>query len=327
MVDKQIHEMIAEIKGRMDAEGGLKAVYFVACGGSQAAIFPGKYLLDCEAKNLSVKIYNSNEFVYKTPRALDKNCLVICCSLKATPETVDAVNVANRAGAVTIAMTGSPDTGMAEVGQYVVIYSNGDEQIYSQSNQSKSLHIAFEILHQFEGYAHYQKAMEAYDQIDELVAKGKRHFLPLAQEFAKRFQHDEVFHILGAGPLWGTMYSMVNCHLMEMQGRHAVAIHSGEYFHGPFEPTDDELAIVLLMATGSTRFLDERVRKFLDEHAGRHMVIDAAELGVEEVIDPSVAEYFNGVIMIPIERFVVATMAELRGLSMDERRYMWKIPY
>lgn len=326
-MDTQIRDIIKEVKQTMDARGGLKAVYFVACGGSQAAIYPGKYLLDCESKTLSVKIYNSSEFVSKTPVALDGQCLVICCSLKATPETVEAVKVANNAGAVTIAMTGSADTGMAEVGKYVVVYSNGDDQIYSESNQSKSLRIGFEVLHQFEDYAHYSAAMAAYSQLDTLVEKGKVHFQPLADEFAQQYKEDEVFHILGAGPMFGTMYSMANCHLMEMQWRHAVGIHSGEYFHGPFEQTDDDLAIILLMSTGATRPLDERAKKFLESRAARHMVIDAAELGFEDVIDPAVAAYFNPVVMIPVERYIVATMAELRGHSMDERRYMWKFAY
>jgi len=322
-----IQQTVAEIKEKLDRAGGLKAVYFVACGGSQAAIYPGKYLLDAESRNLSVKIYNSNEFVYVTPKALDRQCIVICCSLKATAETVEAVKAANEAGAVTIAMTGSPDTGMAEAGQYVVTYSNGDEQVYSQGNQAQVLRICFEILHQFEGYRHYEAAMEAFAFIDGLVDNGKRSMLTAARAFAEKFKDDEVFYVLAAGPLTGTAYTMANCHFLEMQARHAVMVHSGEYFHGPFETTDKDVAMVLLMSTGRSRFLDERALKFLKTWAGRFIVIDAGETGIEERINPAVAEYFNSVVMIPIERFFVSQMAEVRGHPMDYRRYMWKVEY
>ena len=71
----------------------------------------------------------------------------------------------NSIGAITIAMTGNMDTGMAKVGQYVVTYSNGDDQVYSDSNQANSLRIGFELLHQFEGWDKYDKAMEAYKYI------------------------------------------------------------------------------------------------------------------------------------------------------------------
>ena len=61
---------------------------------------------------------------------------------------MEAVKTANAAGAVTIAMTGSMETGMAKAGQYVVTYSNGDDQVYSDSNQANSLRIGFELLKQ-----------------------------------------------------------------------------------------------------------------------------------------------------------------------------------
>lgn len=323
----EIKKIISEIKGRIDKAGGrLKGVYFVACGGSQAAIYPAKYLLDCEAKEFGAKIYNSDEFVHATPKSLDERCICIICSLKATAETVEAVKVANAKGAITIAMTGFSDTAMAQNGQYVVVYSNGDEQIYSQANQANVLKLGFEILHQFEQYPHYKAAMAAFDHIDDIIEKAKKDMLPAAQNFARNFQDDPVFYVLASGPLYGTAYTMASCHLMEMQCRHAVMVHSGDYFHGPFETTDEKLAIVLLMSSGRTRGLDERALTFLKKYAAHYMVLDITDTGID-VIDTRIAEYFNSVIMIPLERFFVAEMAKVRDRSMDFRRYMWKVEY
>lgn len=321
-----IQNIIAEIKLKMEQAGGLKAVYFVACGGSQAAIYPAKYLIDSEAKNIGTKIYNSNEFVHTAPKSLDERCICIICSLKATAETVEAVKTANKKGAVTIAMTGFPDTDMAKNGRYVVLYSSGDEQVYSKANQATALKLAFEILYQFEGYQYYQEAMEAYSHLDQIIADAKQSMLPAARKFAEKYRSDEVFYVLGSGPLTGTAYTMACCHLMEMQCRHAVMLHCGEYFHGPFETTDKNLALILLMGTGRTRALDERVLRFLKTYAGRFWVIDTADTGIS-AIDEHVAEFFNSVVMIPIERFFVSQMAELRGRSMDDRKYMWKVEY
>lgn len=238
-----------------------------------------------------------------------------------------AVERARQFGAVTIAMTGSPETGMAKAGEYVVVYSNGDEQIYSQSNQSMALRLGFEILHQFEGYPLYHEAMAAFDQIDTIVAESKQSMLPAAQSFAVEYQNDPLFQVLGAGPLYGTAYSMANCHFMEMHWRNAIMIHSGEYFHGPFEMTSETQPMILLMATGRSRFLDERVLKFLKTYAKRFIVIDAKDTGIEEHIDPRIAEFFNSVVMIPLERFFVEQMSKLCKHSMDDRHYMWKVEY
>ena len=57
-----------------------------------------------------------------------------------------------------------------------------------------------------------------------------------------------------------------------------------------------------------------------------HTVIDFEKLNGGK-IDPSVAEFFNPVVMIPIERYYVSQLAEKTGHSMDERRYMWKVEY
>ena len=318
--------MISEIKQKIEAAGGLKAVYFVACGGSQAAIYPANYLIQSEAKNIATAIYNSNEFVHATPASLNEQTICIICSLNATPETVEAVKVANAKGAITIAMTGSPDTLMAQNGQYKVVYSNGDNQVYSQANQALALKLGFEILHQFENYEKYDAAMSAYDKIDAIVEHGKEKLLPQARQFAEKFKEDEVFYVLGSGPLFGTAYTMACCHFMEMQWKHAIMLNSGEYFHGPFETTDKDVALVLLKSVGRTRPMDDRVETFLNEYAGRYIIIDAEEIGLNQ-IDSSVAEFFNSIVMIPIERFFVYQMSLANNHPMEDRRYMWKVAY
>ncbi len=322
----EIKQIITEIKQKLDTKGGLKHVYFVACGGSKAAIFPGLYLLQSEAKTFSATTYTSNEFVHATPKELDERCVAVICSLKATPETVKAVETANAKGAITIAMTGSMETGMAKVGQYVVVYSNGAPQDYSNSNQACSLRIGFELLHQIEGWDKYDKAMDAYQYINEIVDEAKKECLPAAQAWAEKEKDEPIFYVLASGSNYGVAYSMCCCHFMEMQWKHAVCLHTGEYFHGPFETTDKKLPMVLIMGEGRTRALDERCLKFLKTYAENFIVIDFKELNKGR-IDPDVVEFFNPVVLIPIERYYVFQMSQVTGHSMDERRYMYKVEY
>ena len=76
-MNQTVKEIIAEIKQALEAKGGLKHVYFVACGGSKAAIFPGLYLLQSEAKTFGATTYTSNEFVHATPKELDERCIAV----------------------------------------------------------------------------------------------------------------------------------------------------------------------------------------------------------------------------------------------------------
>lgn len=321
-----VKEIVAEIKGKLEPAGGLKHVYFIACGGSKAAIYPGLYLLQSEARTFGATTYTSNEFVHAVPKELDSRCIAVICSLKATAESVEAAKTAAKAGAITIAMTGSMDTGMAKAGQYVVTYSNGEDQTYSDSNQANSLRIGFELLKQLEHYEYYDQAMAAYGLIDEIVKEGKKTVLNEAVQWADQYKDEPVFYVLASGPCCGVAYSMCCCHFMEMQQKHAVCLHTGEYFHGPFETTDEKLPMILLMSEGRTRPLDERCLKFLKTYAKRFIVIDFQKLNGGR-IDSAVAEFFCAVVMIPIERYYVSQMAKATGHSMDQRRYMWKVEY
>jgi len=317
----EIKDIVKEIKVKMEKTGGLKNIYFIACGGSMASMYSGFYLTKNEAKNIGSNIFTSNEFVYSTPKALDEGTVCVIASLKATAETVEAVKLANEKGATTITLTGSMETGMAEVGQYVLTYTSR-----SQGNQATSLKIGFEILKQFEDYEHYDEAIAAFDKIDGVIEEAVEMVKPRAEEFAKEFKDDQIFHILGSGSNYGAAYTLANCHMLEMQWLHAVLIHSGEYFHGPFEKTDKELPMILFKSLGRTRALDERVERFIDQYAQRVVKIDSVELGLEK-IGPNVGEYFNSVLMVPIAYTYVYQLSLLRGHDMKTRRYMWQFEY
>ena len=121
-------------------------------------------------------------------------------------------------------------------------------------------------------------------------------------------------------------YSFEICSLIETQWMHAVKINTGEYFHGPFETTDKNLPIVLLMNDGRTRPLDERVVRFLKKYAEKYTIIDAKEMGVNLFPD-SVSEFFNPIAIYPALSQIVAELAVLRNHDKTVRRYMWHVEY
>lgn len=328
-IGTDVPHVISMISERIQSSGKqLRAVYFVACGGSEASLAAGQYLVDSESKGLSCKRYNSNAFVHAAPAKLDDECIVVACSLKGTAETIVALETAQQHGAHTIALTGEPDTALANAAtQYVITYGAHGEPVYDQTSTAYALRIGFEILHQFEGYAHYQEALDGFRQITPIVASARASFKEDAVIFANRCKDDEVFYVLGCGPLLGTAYSMAFCHLNEMQTRHAVLVPSGDYFHGPFETTTSDLAIILLKSGGRTRPLDQRVEDFLKKHGGRHTIIDARDSLTWERIDKSVAEFFEPAIMWDVERMFVETLADRRRHPMTDRVYMWKFKY
>lgn len=91
----------------LDAKS-VKYVFFVACGGSLSIMHPAKFLLDQHAP-LPSDVYNAAEFVARAPRSLDRNALVILCSMTGTTkETTAAAEFARSKGATTIGLTVQP---------------------------------------------------------------------------------------------------------------------------------------------------------------------------------------------------------------------------
>lgn len=327
---QEVIQVMEQAKAALEANGGLKQVVFVACGGSLASSYPARYLLNQEG-SLRVQGYNASEFVNATPKNIDKNSLVIATSTKATAETVEALRVAKEKGAVTIGLTGYADSLTAQTAQFYITYYHADEwyqdpTLIHCNSQGTALKIAFWLLKEYEDYSGYDKALEAFEKMPVIYGAAYKQVKADAALFAMTYKDDTVWNVMSSGAAWEVSYSDAFCFFQEMQTVHCVPIHSGEYFHGAFETCDRELAILLFKSVGRTRPVDERAERFLNKFAGHHWIIDAAQLGLDQ-LDESVGEYFNALMMHPISKQFITAMADVRMHPMSYRRYMWKFDY
>ena len=111
-----------------------------------------------------------------------------------------------------------------------------------------------------------------------------------------------------------------------MQWINSAVIHTGEYFHGPFEVTDADVPFVIQISEGSTRELDERALRFLNKYAKRIETLDAKELGLS-TIDSSVVDYFNHSLFNNVYPIYNHALADATKHPLTTRRYMWKVEY
>ncbi|MDK2951740.1 MAG: hypothetical protein PWQ77_1405 [Kosmotogales bacterium] len=319
-----ISEILKDIK---ESVSKIDNIIFVGCGGSLAAQYPAKYLLENQSENLKVGYFSSNEFVHASPNYLGKSSIVITVSHAGeTPETVKATKLANEKGAKTISFTWKKDSSLAKEGQYVVIYDWGKDAKVENSKMGKLLFLAFEILNVFENYKNYQQAVDGFDKINLIVQKAKKYSLKRAEKFAENYKDSDIIYVMSSGASTGAAYSYSICILLEMQWINSAAIHSGEYFHGPFEITDKETPFILMINEGRTRPLDERAFSFLSKYGEKLIVLDAKELGLN-TIDDTVIEFFNPLLFTNVLRLYAEKLAEKRKHPLSQRRYMWKLEY
>ncbi len=188
------------------------------------------------------------------------------------------------------------------------------------------LKLAVEILNQIEGYENYDEMMNGFDRIDGIVKHSKEFLTPRAKAFAQQYKDEKLIYMMGSGANYCVAYSFAICLLMEMQWVNSSAIHTGEYFHGPFEITDRETPFIILMSEGRTRPLDQRALDFLNRFAEKVIIIDAKELGLE-TIDDKVSEFFNPLLMGAALNCYSYELSIARKHPLSCRRYMWKLKY
>ena len=305
----------------------VKSIAFVACGGSRTAMNAARMFVEKNAIGFRTGDYNANEFIHSTPKYIGENSIVVLASQSGnTPETVKAAAHAKSLGASVIALSYVKDSQLAKESDYEVIYEWGEGSTPSLHKASHALRIAMETLAQTEGWADYGKAYDAFAKIDGIIAAAVEKCSPDFAKFAKEFKDDKVIYTMGSGENFIAAHQETICILMEMQWINSSAIHSGDYFHGPFEITDDCVPFIQYMTCGRNRPLDERALTFLKKHGKRYMSLDAKALGMD-ALAPEVAEYLEPLFFVTIMNTFNEMLATERDHPLSTRRYMWKIEY
>jgi fructoselysine-6-P-deglycase FrlB-like protein len=315
------------LAARTADSGQISEVFLVACGGSLVDLYPAQFFLASEGCRLRADLYTANEFVHAVPKALgDRSVVIVCSHSGDTPEAIEAARVAQTAGSLTVTLTHNEASEIAEFADRNVVYEWGDESSVQNNPMAITLALCLEVLQRVEGYPNYQDFRKALQQIDDVVAAARDKVRGRTKAFAETYQNEKLFYVLSSGASYGHAYGFAICSLMEMQWLHASAIHSGEFFHGPFEVTDKKTNFIVLTNEGRTRPLDLRVIAFLDRYAENYEVLDARELGLG-VLPESVVDYFNPVLFYSVLCDYREALAKIRDHSLEKRRYMGKVEY
>lgn len=314
--------------GERAADGrSIRQVFLVACGGSLVDLYPGGFLLTRESQDLRTSSFTANEFVHATPKALSEDSVVVVCTHSGgTAEAVEATRIAQSKGAFTILLTHNAEAKAAAYADHTIVYDWGDDSRVSDNPLAIALSVCAEILQYAEGYPAYEDFRAALTRIDSIVTAACEKAREPAAAFADKNRDEGIFYVLSSGATFGHAHGFAACSLMEMQWLNASAIHSGEYFHGPFEITDETTNFIVLVNEGSTRPLDERVIRFLEQYAKRYELVDARELGIDE-LPASVVDYFNPVLFYSVMCVYREALATVRNHPLERRRYMGKVEY
>ena len=311
------------IEGILKEKGAVRQVYWVACGGSLIDLYPAHFMLNAESATVESGWYTSREFLLSTPRKLGRDSMVVVCSHSGnTQEAVDAAVLSKEAGAAVITLTDGKGSKCDDQRFIAWVYPWGDGVPTAEVPSGITLLLAAELLKAQEGFDKYDALCDGVRKIDGIVSAAKEKVnAELGEAFAKACQENTFFYILGSGANFSQTYGFAICSLMEMQWQNCAYIHSAEYFHGPFEVTENGVFYFLQMGSGACRPMDERALAFLKTHTDRLMVLDALDYGMDGV-DLSVRDYLDSVLFYAMNVELRAVRGRLFDHSPDIRRYM-----
>lgn len=298
---------------------GVKNVYMVGCGGSLAVMMPMQFLIS-KYSELRAEVYNSNEFVHMKPKAFSKDSLYITSSYTGTtPETVAAAQYAKDCGARIIAFTGNLESPLAKLSDFA--FSCGSKLIIMYQ-------IVFHLLHLNGDFPQYEAFQQALNQLPDQVYDAMEAAQDKAQEFADTYHDEKFFFVTGSGACYGEAYTYGCCLLEEMQWIYGQSSHAGEFFHGPFEMLTEDSAILILMAEGSCRELDERVLSFAKRYTKKIIVADMVDYRAQTpALSGELREIFCPFLMTNVLSVYSDALAEKRNHPLSTRRYMFKVEY
>lgn len=318
-----VKKMIQEIVSTRE----IKNISFAGVGGSLACHYAAYYYLLREAKHITTSYTSANEFVHDTPACIGENSIVVIASRGGnTKETVEAGRVAKKLGATVIGLTFiSEPTGISEVSDYTIVFEDGEGVPFEVGKSAYILKIAYEALHQLEGNDKYEAMAAAMTKMNDLVPQAKRDIVPEAIRFSIEHKDDKVIYTMGSGTAWSAAQQQQICIFMEMQWINSSVIHTGEFFHGPFEITDPDTAFLLLKSSGKTKELDERAIRFLNSYNHHLTIIDPEKYGIKELGD--VSGYFDYDFLTALLGVYNPLLADMRNHPLSKRKYMWKYNY
>ena len=328
-IQEEVKQVMGQVLAKMKSNGGVKRVVWIAAGGSFGGFYPAHYFMEHESKQIPSQMFTSNEFNFATPPYVDGSTLAVICSMRGTAETCVAAQTAKKLGATTIGLY-VEESLLTETCDYNIKYDSIalDESVTERVNSSVGLSIAMNLVSMTEGYEHFEQAMNAFAQVDDLYHKAVVATTPLAQAWAEQNKDEKTIYVMGSGPAYGSAYIFSICNIEEMLQIDSPTINSCEFFHGPFEVIDKEKSVFQLVSVGRVRKADERAVTFLKKYGGEKVyLLDGNELGLDQ-LDETGAEYFNHIVFSPIlNNGYMRQLSYATGEDFNTRRYMWQVEY
>lgn len=263
-----------------------RRAFLVGAGDSLAVMIAARSALE-SMLGVPCEPTQSLDFAYYTPASVDDRTLVVALSSSGeTTRTVEAALVAQRLGALTVALTNTPDSTLdQECDGTLLIRATRVGWPTQSSTAALALILRLAALVGVErGVAGAAPLLTELDAVPALMAETLAVGVGFAERLAEREHGGSMYLFSGAGPNWAAAI-VGAAKVKECTPDHALAIQLEEYHHYNSQKAGEPLWVFAPSGPSVPRAFDTiaEARRF----GGRAYVVTTAGSGLAEAADDS----------------------------------------
>jgi glucosamine--fructose-6-phosphate aminotransferase (isomerizing) len=220
---------------------------FAARGTSDNAARYAQYLFGA-LNRLPVALATPSLFsIYRTPPRLDRALVLGVSQSGQTPDIVAVVEEGRRQGAVTVAVTNSPDAPLAEAAEHILPLGAGDEQAVAATKTYTAQLAALALLGVH--LAGDEERLGELRRMPDAVAETLSLEDPIAGA-AQRYAHVTQCVVLGRGYNYATAFEIA-LKLKELTYVVAEPYSSADFRHGPVALVERGFPVIVIAPQGA----------------------------------------------------------------------------
>ena len=304
-------------------EGG-DSLFFLGAGGAGILMEPATALLTRKSTFDAFCLAPAELMALGCERLSARSLVVIPSRSGDTAESLDVLAYAKKAGAKVLALTGTPNSPLAQQADLnftnPVADDNSSESFYLQS-----LLIALAVMDVRGEQADFQTTLTTLEALPHQLLEAKRTFETRARDFAAAIASAPYHLIVGAGSSWPEAFYYGMCILEEMQWIRTRPVNAAHFFHGPLELVEPGVSCLLMKGEDGSRSLVERVERFLDEYGATSNVLDTKEIATD--VADNVRGLISPVLLATVLERVSAHLEVIRDHPLTTRRYYRRVSY
>ncbi|MCM1330004.1 MAG: glutamine--fructose-6-phosphate transaminase (isomerizing) [Ruminococcus sp.] len=313
---------------------GYRQIFIVGCGSAMHSGMVGKYLIEDLAR-IPVVVDIASEFRYRNPLVTEGDLVVIISQSGETADTLEALKIAKRKGADTLAVVNVVGSSIAREAD-MVIYTNAGPEISVCSTKAYAVQVAFMYLFAFEvAYAlgkidenECRRLVAGLEKVPEKIGECLEDASPYQYVASKIFNASSLMYI-GRG-LDNALSMEGSLKLKEISYIHSEAYAAGELKHGTISLIEEGTPVIAV-ATQSALFEKtlSNVRTVKSRGAKVVMICKSSEELDSQCADfkiglPAAEDMFLPLISVVAMQLIAYYTAVQRGCDVDKPRNLAK---